>query len=206
MNALGHLFINCLLVTDHARGLFIHCILFSFIERSDALQPQSNLRVNLSIGVYTCYILCKVNSNVVTLRIYAQYMGLPSNGHRNNHRLETYKIILIVEPEQKVASIQKGIDSITPKRNRFFGLSPPQIKFIKIRVTGAKKGCASSMKKSKSEVLHNPIQKVHNPSDSKQNEINVIKKVNTIGKLKPELRFFSQFLINLMLAVMMYNM
>ena len=85
----------------------------------------------------------------------------------NNHKLETYKIILIVEPEQKVASIQKGIESITPKRNRFFGASPPQIKFTKIRVTGTKKGCASSMKKSKPEVLHSPTQKVHHPSDSK---------------------------------------
>ena len=102
--------------------------------------------------------LCIEGCRKGTLRIYAQYMGLPSNGHRNNHRLETHKIILIVEPEQKVASIQKGIESITPKRNRFFGPSPPQIKFTKIRVTGAKKGCASIMKKSKSEVLHNPIQ------------------------------------------------
>ena len=28
INALGHLFSNCLLVTDQARGLFIHCIFF----------------------------------------------------------------------------------------------------------------------------------------------------------------------------------
>ena len=206
MNALGHLFSNCLLVTDQARGLFIHCIFFSFIKRSDKLQPQSNLRVNLSIGVYTCYILCKVNSNVVTLRIYAQYMGLPSNGYRNNHRLQTCKRIFIVKSEHKVASIQKGIDSITPETNLFLGPVPRQIRLNKRRVTGTKKGCANSIKRSKSEVLHNPIQKVHHPSDSKQNEINVIRKVNTIDKLKPELRFFSQFLINLMLAVMMYNM
>tara|TARA_B100001115_G_scaffold58601_1_gene43412 strand:- start:262 stop:546 length:285 start_codon:yes stop_codon:yes gene_type:complete len=94
-------------------------------------------------------------------------MGLPSNGYRNNHRLKTYKIILIVEPEQKVASMQKGIDSITPETNLFLGPVPCQIRLNKIRVNGAKKGCASSMKKSKSEVLHNPIQKVHHPSDSK---------------------------------------
>ena len=63
--------------------------------------------------------------------------------------------------------MQKGIDSITPETNLFVGPVPRQIRLNKIRVTGAKKGCASSMKMSKSEVLHNPIQKVHNPSDSK---------------------------------------
>tara|TARA_B100000401_G_C52568740_1_gene606879 strand:+ start:152 stop:331 length:180 start_codon:yes stop_codon:yes gene_type:complete len=59
------------------------------------------------------------------------------------------------------------MDNITPEKNLLLAPFPRQNMVNSKRVTGTKKGWASSMKKSKSEVVHNPIQNVHHPSDSK---------------------------------------
>ena len=78
-----------------------------------------------------------------------------------------YWKIAIVKPEQKVANIQKGIDNNTPKKNLFLALSPCQDTLDNKRIIGTKKGCANNMKRSKFDELHQPIQNVHHPLDSK---------------------------------------